>query len=513
MKAIRRIATNLDEKIGNWTGVAREKINNLKPWALGFGAAAILATGSVLPVRSVEATPTLDPQVQTQTPSQAAFNTSLEDVVNGPQPTEQVKEAQPWTLTDEYGNTTIMDNDGIVLHLPSDLSLDQVSKVKWYRNNVLMRFIDPLDKVLELTNAEMKTFDGNHGEHSPASLHTDHAIAGYDYKVEVDFNDTLKILETTVRSTLKWNGKVWVSIGDNLTSYLYKLYPTPATLISIFNRLKDDNIYGIVIGIPYYVDSVDANEVKILDHFDNSIIPWYTATPSYRDLDYVIKAARSSGLQVGVRTHLYISKRSRGTDPIWSSFINPSSPALFFKNYGNLIVQLADFLEEEGVERLTPFAELDHLDKYPNLIKEFFTRVSLVFSGSLGYEVDTANILNGTSPAYSKSIPFWKAGGKMYDWQGPNGRLLDIVIDSSQPTLETQKDQRLSIMKENIKRFYLPAFSYYRLNYPNNRVRFGEIWALTMDGFAMGPKEYYSQVKYIEDYQEDEEKQTKQTCK
>ncbi len=156
---------------------------------------------------------------------------------------EQVKPAQPWTMTDKYGNTDIMDDDDIVLHLGVPAS--QVEKIVWYRNDITMRFINPEEKVTVLTNDLMKTFDGNPLEHSPASSHTDHAIAGYDYLAKVYLKDgTAKDLETTIESTFRWRPKE--VFADMQSNWMGKVRALPyEDLVGFFKKLHNDSFTGI----------------------------------------------------------------------------------------------------------------------------------------------------------------------------------------------------------------------------------------------------------------------------
>ena len=135
-------------------------------------------------------------------------------------------------------------------------------------------------------------------------------------------------------------------------------------------------------------------------------------------------------------------------------------------------------------------------------MKNFFTEISEVYSGDLGYENTTSNILNNASPIYNYSGDVSKITGDFWDWESSDGRHLDFMLDNSEPTLETQKDQRLSVMEKAIVQFYKPVVNYIRKNYHSVEIKLCETWAYAQDGFNLGPDKFYSTTNRPLDYQE-----------
>ncbi len=503
MKAIRR---SLDERLGYLMDKAGEKVKKLTPWAVGLGAAAMIATGSILPARKVEATPTFERgEISIQTPSQTAF-TSLEDVVNSPQPTEQVKEVQPWTSTDKYGNYKIMDNDDIVLHLgvpPSD-----VDEIIWRRNGVPLEFVNPEDKVTILTNALMKTFDGNYLEHSPASSHTDHAIAGYEYTADVFLkNGDMKRISTTVESTFKWHPKeVWAEMDNNWTDSMEEL--SYNDMIEFFKELKNDGFTGISFDMAYYMMTPYDNKVFELETVDPKISTWNMRTPSQAELEEMLKAISEVGLDAHVRGNIYISKEYQDAHGFaWSSLIDPTNPQKFFDNYTKLWLKLVPLLNKYHVKLITPFTEMDGIEKYPDLIKKMYTKISERYEGEMGFEEATGNILSGTSPfnftpihterAYAnfeRNFTFW-------DWKDSSGRSIITEHSVFAVHIENQKDQRVSYMLSSFVKFMKPAVDYYKSTYPDVHQMFGELGIYNIDGVGEGPSVWDSSEKRM-DFQE-----------
>ena len=127
-----------------------------------------------------------------------------------PQPDEQI-----W-LTDLEGHGDIYDNDSIKINYAPGFDKSQITKINAYRNGVKLRFLP--EKFDVLTNAQMKTFDGNPAEHSPASNHTDHAIMGYEYKFKILSVDHVWIMTKTVKSGFHWHPKeLWAELNSNWT--------------------------------------------------------------------------------------------------------------------------------------------------------------------------------------------------------------------------------------------------------------------------------------------------------
>jgi len=107
-----------------------------------------------------------------------------------PGPDEQLYQPEPdeqiW-LTDLDGHGDIYDNDSIKINYAPGFDVSQITKIDVYRNGIKLRFVP--QKIDVLTNAQMKTFDGNPAERSPASNHTDHAIMGYEYEFKISTAD------------------------------------------------------------------------------------------------------------------------------------------------------------------------------------------------------------------------------------------------------------------------------------------------------------------------------------
>jgi len=340
----------------------------------------------------------------------------------------------------------------------------------------------------------MKTFDGNPLEHSPASAHTDHAIAGYDYKVEVDFNDGgVKILETTVESTFKWHPKeVWAEVQSN---WVGELKDMPYNeLVEGFKTLKNGGFTGVSFDMVYYMDTPFNNGVKTLPSCDLSTIDAWIYSPSDKNVETLLKAITEAGLEAHVRGYIYINnKYSKQHGFTWSSMISPSNPTLFFANYTNLLLEIVPILNEYHVKLFTPFVEMDGIEQYSNLIKNMYDQIARVFTGELGFDEATNLMLKGGSPSQkgrtfeqmAKHFTFW-------NWEDANGEPMRIEYSTWDIKMETQTDQRATVIERMFKQFWSRPISYYSLKYPINPQMWGEIGARDADGYVAGPDYYYS---------------------
>ena len=413
-----------------------------------------------------------------------------------------------WRLTDRAGSTVIKDDDDIVIHVPSGVSTDDIEKIYWYRNGFDLKFVDPYDKVLVLTNEQMKTFTGDSREHSPASSHTDHAIAGYEYQANVYLADgTIERLKTTIESTFKWRPEeVWAQINQTWLDSMQRL--SSDEMVAYFEMLKDDGFTGISLDMPYYMMTPYDNNVFELKTADPQIAIWGIRTPTLDELETMLKAISEAGLEIQVRGYIYISQEYQDEHGFaWSALIDPRDPEEFFDNYTRLWLKLVLLLNKYHVKLITPFTEMDGIEKYPELIKRMYSTISRTYEGEMGFEEATNLLLTGNSvinetPIHTESafrqlvkdFTFW-------DWKDSHGRPMRLEYSCWTPPLETQKDQRVSVMAPNFVKFWEYAVNYYSSTYPQDPQMFGEIGVYDADGVGLGPT-YWNMTNKVLDYQE-----------
>jgi len=408
---------------------------------------------------------------------------------------------QIW-LTDLDGHEDIYDNDSIKINYAPGFDKSLITKIDVYRNGIRLRFLPETFDVL--TNVQMKTFDGNPAEKSPASNHTDHAIMGYEYKFEIHTVDHVWMFAKTVKSGFKWRPKeAWAQIPSNFMSEGLR-NSSYDNIVTSFKILKQDGFTGVSVTMNYYVETPTSNEVKSLFHIDNSITPWGSITLSEADLNTVLSAITEAGLDAHVRGQIYISKEYQKEHGFaWSSMIEPRDSRAFFDSYTGLWLELAPILNKYHVKLVTPFTEMDGIERDTDLIREMYTKLDGVLDGELGFEEATNLMLQGASPVeddwktfeqVAPSFTFW-------NWEDSQGRPMRIEYSCWTPPLETQNDQRASVMTQNFVKFLLPAVDYYSSEYPSNVQMYGEIGSYVSDGSCLGSS-YWNQPQHAFDEQE-----------
>ena len=136
---------------------------------------------------------------------------------------------------------------------------------------------------------------------------------------------------------------------------------------------------------------------------------------------------------------------------------------------------------------------MDKIEKYPDLIKKMYTTISAQFEGEMGFDEATNVMLTGNSTINDTPIHTETAFEKLvknftfWDWKDSQGRPMRIEYSCWTPPIETQKDQRVSVMETNFVRFWRPAVDYYSSTYPENPQMFGEIGTYSADGVSLGP--------------------------
>jgi len=365
---------------------------------------------------------------------------------------------------------------------------------------VKLRFVP--EKFDVLTNAQMKTFDGNYFEHSPASDHTDHAIMGYEYEFKISTADHVWIMKKTIKSGFRWRSKeLWAEMDLNRTATLERL--TYSEVLTFFQALKDDGYTGISVDMPYYMDSPYDSRVYALKDRDGSISLWNMRTPTENELERVLKAIEDVGMEAHVRGNIYISQKYQKEHGFaWSSMITPHDQSSFFSYYADLWINLAPILNKHHVRLITPFTEMDGIEQYSDLVKSMYTRISQVFNGEMGFEEATNLMLEGNSPVQqSRTFQDMEENFTFWDWTDKEGRPMRIEYSCWTPPLDTQKDQRTSIMPKNFVVFWKVARNYYGQRYPEAMQMFGEIGVYGANGVCLGP-DYWSIKNKVFDDQE-----------
>ena len=144
-------------------------------------------------------------------------------------------------------------------------------------------------------------------------------------------------------------------------------------------------------------------------------------------MEELLKAITEAGLIAYVRGNIYISKKYQDKHGFsWSSQIDPANPKKFFDSYTQLWLNLVSTLDKYSVKLISPFTEMEGIEKYPNLVKRMYSILSRDLTGELGFEEATNLMLLGISPMQqgrtfeqmARTFTFW-------NWTDSKGMPID----------------------------------------------------------------------------------------
>jgi hypothetical protein len=390
---------------------------------------------------------------------------------------------QIW-LTDLEGHADIYDNDSIRINYAPGFDKSLISRIDVYRNGVKMRFAPALFDVL--TNEQMKTFDGNPAENSPASNHTDHAIFGYAYRLQLYAKTAAPIaaLTATIRSPVTYRPTyLYAHIDSNWVTCLVNtyFYMTDSDWLSVFREFKDAGFTGVQVETNWFIETSTSSRVFGSYTIDPQVHP-YMRTETDEELRHVLSLVKTAGLDIELRVQLYVSESGNTGGACNRSAIRPSNPNQFFANLGDIAVHLATLAEEFGAKIFCPLVEMNSLVLlYPEQIRTLLTRIDQVFSGKLAVDVSVHHYLAGFN-CYNSETDLEANVGTFWDWRDDRGRPALFEMNwwpLDQVPLETQKDQRFTVMVERMVQLWMPAIRLLRSKYPDVPLTFGEIGTYT----------------------------------
>ena len=394
-------------------------------------------------------------------------------------------------LTDLEGHADIYDNDSIKINYADWFDKSLITMINVYRNGLTMKFIPDLFDVL--TNVQMKTFDGNLLEKTPASGHTDHAIWGYEYWFdflsEESVEQQAQYCTVVVRSPVlpKFNTP-YAYIGSHWESSSAEGKLADDEIRLLLMDLKNSGFAGISVNVNCYIESVHSSDVFTLASPDGVIALW-SRTASDEEIARILSLAAEQDLEAELRMQLYVSHEWASVHGGYSGSVDPHDLDRFFESYGDLARHYATLAEAYGAVLFTPFTEMDAIEQYPDRVRQFYSGLDSSFSSPFSFEESTNHYLDGFN-GYSGESLFEDNVGKFWDWTSEEGNPLVVEWSCWSPTLETQADQRLSVLVEAMVNMWTPALEYYREHHPDNRIRFGEIGVYNIDGVCLG-NDYY----------------------
>jgi hypothetical protein len=389
-------------------------------------------------------------------------------------------------LTDLEGHADIYDNDSIRINFADWFDQSQITKVEGYRNGIKMLFLQ--NKFDVLTNEQMKTFDGNPLEHTPASSHTDHAIWGYEYGIHIlgTTSEAISTLTVTAKPPFTLTGSYqFVNLffwWDDPIAHL-----DDVQLQAALGRFRNQGWEGISLDYHLNLDSPYSDKLR---EWHEGWSPTWIETPTENEMRRILSAAQSVGLDTEVRIQMWVSGEYKSSHPDecgpgCRSEIEPTDLDEFFANYANHCLSLANILEEAEADIFTVFVEADSLERHEDHIESLLELISERFSGRLAVSQSTHHFIPGGNYfVQGNSTLSMLERSKFWDWESASGTGVDIHMNLVNPVCSSYSDQRLSEMASVLFHNWIPAVDYYKVRYPRNRLVFGEVAISSYDQAA-----------------------------
>lgn len=166
-------------------------------------------------------------------------------------------------------------------------------------------------------------------------------------------------------------------------------YSDPADLSSkmeaLLLRLASLNVNAISLVWPIYTDGVASNDLHS-----------GAETPKDSAIAAAVALLHAHGFSVMLRPIIdeHVFKDEGAGD--WRGTIRPADPAVWFKNYGTLILHYASLAQSSGADTFIIGVELNSMEKYTTSWKKLIGEVRKLFAGRLSYSSNQG--INGNMP-------------------------------------------------------------------------------------------------------------------
>lgn len=273
------------------------------------------------------------------------------------------------TLSNAEGSRDVVETDSLVATVTrSDGAFEEYS-YRWYRNRIALEGIDSA----RLSNDAMKTFTGNPEEYTPKSGHTDHAIRGYEFKVEVFNSVGEKMGESSVIiDGPKFEGEMK---GINVSTWRYE-WASPEKVDHSLATLLRTNANWLSIWSIHFQDGPDATEIYAKTTGDPTSL-------MDEQVIYLINKAHELGFRVIYYPQIWIAYPDGSGSPAEREKIVPSNE--WFAAYKEFIVQRAEIASETGVESFTIGVELTSTERREDKWCEVIAAVREHYPGPIVY--------------------------------------------------------------------------------------------------------------------------------
>jgi hypothetical protein len=234
---------------------------------------------------------------------------------------------------------------------------------------------------------------------------------------------------------------------------------------------------GIQVEVHVFMDDMSSNEIFPIYDYGSSRLPDWQRTATDAEIATILGYVRDAGLDAEVAIQIWTTLDCRNSNPSVNTDrgnIYPRNVSTWFDNYSTLCEHYARLAEANHVEYFCPIVELETMEQYTDEVTSLLERVDAEFSGQLAVSEGTNKMAFGWFPK----------GGHLGQFWGYESML--IGMNSWVQELETQKDQRFSVVLERFVAFWRPFVEEYRRLYPGHKIVFEENGFYNYDGAALG---------------------------
>jgi hypothetical protein len=205
--------------------------------------------------------------------------------------------------------------------------------------------------------------------------------------------------------------------------------------------------------------------------YDPNVAPEWLLTASDRDILDLLSWIDAAGLDAELGVQLYVAPYGSSENG-HRSFTRPDDVNTWFANYTQSVIHYAELAEQGGAECFRPVVEFNTMQRQTQQMNALLDACHAVFSGDLVVAESINHYIYDMADFWFAS--FWGCSDLVHG------------LNCWSPTLETQKDQRLSYMVARFVTDWLPVVTRYRTEQPDTPLIFSEIGWFNHDGSALG---------------------------
>lgn len=286
-----------------------------------------------------------------------------------PTPTPRPPVTYEITLSNTEGSKHIVETDSLVATVTRSDDVFEEYSYRWYRNSVTIKGISSAN----LSNDTMRAFTGNPEEYTPKSSHTDHAIRGYEFKVEV-FNSAGGSVgeDSVIIGGPKFEAEMK---GINVATWDSE-WASPKKVDHTLKTLLRTNANWLSIWSIHFQDGPDATQIYVKT-------TGHPNTLTDEQFIYLIDKVHELGFKVISYPQIWIAFPDGSGSPWGRSEIVPSDE--WFAAYKKFIVHQAEIASRTAVEIFTIGVQLTSTEKREDKWREVISAVREHYTGPIIY--------------------------------------------------------------------------------------------------------------------------------